>query len=116
MKWVERRVRFVPGGEQARLRGRPLAVESARVSLEEESEGVMVYAIRYPSLNRKLAIRFEKAFPHTILGWQEWYSDAPDASGRNKTTSATRAESIRLDYRNRTTVEDEEWRRKLGLK
>jgi hypothetical protein len=108
-------VQLIPGGEQARLRNRPLSVETARVSLEERGEGVMVYAIRYRALNRKLAISFEKAFPHSILGWEEWYGDAAGASGRNQTTKATRAESIRLDYRNLNGVEDVEWRAKLGL-
>jgi hypothetical protein len=108
-------VRIVPGGEQSRLRQRPLAVESAKVTLEERSEGEMVYAIRYAESERKLAIRFEKAFPHAILGWEEWSRDAVGASGRNQTTKATRAESIRLDYRNRNGNEDAAWREKLGL-
>jgi hypothetical protein len=85
------------------------------VSLAEQTDGVMVYAIRYAKSNRKLAIRFEKDFPHAILGWDEWYQDALGTSGRDETTKATRAESIRLDYRNRNGNEDGAWRKKLGL-
>jgi len=108
-------VNMIPGGEQSRLRHRALAAESAKVTLEERSEGEMVYAIRYPASERKLAIRFEKAFPHAILGWEEWYRDAVGASGLNQTTKATRAESIRLDYRNLNGNDDASWRKKLGL-
>jgi hypothetical protein len=108
-------VRIVPGGEQSSLRRRPLAVETARVSLEEVSEGVMIYALRYPKLERKLAIRFEKAFPHTILGWEEWDKDPLGSGARSQTTRATRAESIRLDFRNRTGKNEAGWRKKLGL-
>jgi hypothetical protein len=108
-------VRIVPGGEQSRLRHRPLAVETARASLEEESEGVVVYALRYPGLERKLAIRFEKDFPHAILGWDEWGRDPAGYGAENQTTHAKRGESIRLDYRNRTGKDDAAWRKKLGL-
>lgn len=108
-------VPMIPGGEQSLLRRRPLVAENAKVSLAEQSDGVMVYAIRYAKSNRKLAIRFEKDFPHAILGWDEWYQDAAGASGRNETTKATRAESIRLDYRNRSGNEDAAWSEKLGL-
>jgi hypothetical protein len=108
-------VRLVPGGEQSLLRERPLAVETARVSLEEVSDGVMVYALRYRNLERKLAIRFEKELPHAILGWEEWYRDPLGYGAESQTTRATRAESIRLDYRNRTGKDDAAWRKKLGL-
>jgi hypothetical protein len=108
-------VPMIPGGEQSLLRRRPLAAENAKVSLAEQTDGVMVYAIRYAKSNRKLAIRFEKDFPHAILGWDEWYQDALGTSGRDETTKATQAESIRLDYRNRNGNEDGAWRKKLGL-
>lgn len=108
-------VRIIPGGEQSRLRERPLAVETARASLDEESEGALVYALRYPGLERKLAIRFEKEFPHAILGWDEWARDPAGHGAEGQTTHATRAESIRLDYRNRTGKDDAAWRKKLGL-
>jgi hypothetical protein len=106
-------VRIIPGGHQARLLHRRLAVEAAEASLSEPVPGEMTYRLAYPDAGRSLAIRFQKAFPHAILGWEETQRGGPGA--RELTTRAIRAESIQLDYWTRNHAADAPWREKLGL-
>ncbi len=104
-------VEVIPGLQYARLRHRPSRVEQARAELTAEEGGALLhYRIDYPDLPRRLAIRFEAAFPHAIVSWEE--RDGPAAGD---VTRATRTHSIMTDYWNKHSAADGAWRQQLGL-
>lgn len=104
-------IRLIPGLHWARLRHRPSRAERAVAALTAESGGTArVYRIDYPDLSRSLAIRFEAAFPHPIVSWEE-----RDGSAPGDVTRATRTHSIMTDYWNKHSVADGAYRQQLGL-
>ena len=60
-----------------------------------------------------LTIRFEQAFPHRILGWNESYTNSSD--GRQIITRAVRDKSMLLDYWTHNSLADEALRDTLKL-
>jgi hypothetical protein len=62
-----------------------------------------------------LAIRFQTAFPHEILGWEETYPDGFSDPAPVLTTTATRKRMIRSEYWNKNSNADERLARELGL-
>ncbi len=113
-------LRMIPATFYIRFSHRPIQAERVTASLEEEEgrgmngEPLRRYTLHYPELGRTLAIRFWRAFPHVIEGWEE---TGPAAAGDSRllTTSAERTHSMMLDYWNRNSPEDRELRRQLGL-
>lgn len=92
------KVRMIPSSLVARLAHFKMDVTDVEASLTEE-KGEMVYTLKYAlPIERTLTIRFEKAFPHHILGWSDAY--------QNLTTVATQKKSIRLDYWTKHNNED----------
>lgn len=100
-------IEMVPGGEYSRLRHRDPAVESVTATLSV-ADGVGTYTLDYPELGRSLTIRFEQAFPHGILGWEERIAGRP-------ATRAERTHVIRTDYWTKNGTGDEALRGQLGL-
>jgi len=70
------------------------------------------YSLRYPDIKRELRIVFEKAFPHTIAGWEETYP----SRGKELTTRATKTEQIRSDYWSHNAPGDTTLRNQLHVK
>ncbi len=62
--------KLVPSALYARLRHKPVAVQSADIQIDKRV-GESLLRVEYPSVRRTLAIRFETEFPHKILGWEE---------------------------------------------
>jgi len=106
-------VEVIPGLQDARMTHRPAAIERATAELSGEQGGsVAVYRLEYRDFPRTLVIRFEAAFPFTVLSWEEHH----DASGdERQITRATRTHSVMTDYWNKNSVGDGDDRRKLGL-
>lgn len=91
-------VQIIPSTLASRLTHKALAVTSAEASLGEEN-GNATYTLKYAApMERSLVIRYEKAFPHRIVGWSETY--------QGLTTTATMKKSIRLDYWSKHNNED----------
>jgi hypothetical protein len=61
---------LVPGTWYLRLRHQALISHTATVSFGEEGDARLL-RLQYRDLPRTLTIRFERAFPHRILGWEE---------------------------------------------
>jgi hypothetical protein len=97
----------IPGGEQSRLRHRPLEVERATATRTTGKDDSETYTLQYRRTGRKLSIRFNRAFPHEILGWEE--------TDRGGTTRATRTHVLKTDYWARSGNDDARLREKLGL-
>ena len=76
---------------------------------------VLTYTVSYPELDRTLAIHFEEAFPHAIVGWEESHVSGWGRGAKRLTTRATRKKSLLLDYWKHNAIDDAAWRAKLGL-
>ena len=87
----------------------------AELTDSENKEGMQVYTLRFPELNRTLSITFEKEFPYRIEEWEEtsrsgWGEDAPIL-----TTKAIRVERMMTDYWTKNSNADLPLREELGL-
>lgn len=107
-------VRAVPGFLSLRLRHTEVAPTPARATLEQ-SGATSIYRLNYEGDRRSLAIRFETAFPHGILGWEETYPDGFSDPAPVLTTTAERKRTIRSEYWSKNTNADERLARELGL-
>ncbi len=105
-------LRLVPGLQYARFAHRPSRAEPAIAVLSPaEEDGTRVYGVRYRDFPRTLEIRFEAAFPHAIVGWEEHEGGAEPS----RTTRARRTHTMLTDYWNKNSVADASYRRQLGL-
>lgn len=100
-----------PGALYLRLSHAALAPVQASLSLSED-KGMEVYSIAFPSLHRVLNIRFEKAFPYTIEGWDDTF---PGLDGKPLTTTAKRMREVRTDYWTKHKNADVDYRDSLNL-
>ncbi len=101
----------LPGTEYLRLAHKPIEAVKANADLRDEN-GVKVYVVDMPSLQRKLIIKFETNFPYKILGWEDSY---PGFDGTILTTSAVKNKEMLLDYWRTHNNADRPLREQLGL-
>ncbi len=104
-------IQIIPGMLFQRLTHTLPDVQTANVELTADDE-TSVYTLAYTSIGRKLAITFEKNYPHAILGWEE----SIQRRGRWTTTTARKTHATMIDYWNKNKVEDIAYRAQLGLK
>ncbi|MDX2282530.1 MAG: hypothetical protein NW241_00150 [Bacteroidia bacterium] len=105
---------LVPALFYHRLKHTEHKPEAASATLQDEGEA-RVYRISYKNSPRTLSIRFQAAFPHQILGWEESYPDGWGPGAAVLTTRATLKKTMMLDYWTRNKPEDLPLRRELGL-
>ena len=99
---------IIPGAFDSRLRHKRISPVKADLSLSEAvAEGLREYTIAYSS-GRTLAISFDGAFPHRIMGWTETLP-----SGQQ--TIATRKTGKMIDYWTRNDPGDSYLRDELSL-
>ncbi len=103
-------VDMIPGLFFSRLNHVGLDREKASCSLEEADEFI-TYTISYPTHKRSLAIEFEKAFPHRIMGWTE----KQEKNGKTQITTATLDKQLIIDYWTKNKNEFLFLRDSLGL-
>lgn len=80
---------------------------------EFEGEGLQVYQLYYPDLQRTLEIVFEQASPHRIAGWKETHPALGDKEMR--TTLAKRTHIMLSSYWKHNGSADDGLRRELGV-
>lgn len=102
---------MIPSFSFLRLKHEEAEPRKCDLRLESVNDTVYAYIVNYPTLNRSLAIRFQKQFPHQILSWSERYS----SGGKQLTTTGERIETVMLDYWNRNATKDSILRKELGL-
>lgn len=85
-------VQIVPSVQEARLRHKKLAPETAQAQLDSADVSSQKYSLKYA--DRELSIRFNRQFPHQILGWEDTYQQ----NGKRLTTKATLKKTILSDY------------------
>ena len=106
------KISVIPGALVARLTHVPQKVESAEASLVTDETGMQIYTLKYAGSDRVLAISFKKAFPHSIVGWQETYTDF---NGKLLTTTAKLTKTIFSDYWSKHQNSDRDLRKQLDL-
>lgn len=107
------RVEVVPGLQYARLWHKDVRPEKAEATLGSEGRE-KVYTLDYSAIPRKLAIRFEAAFPYRIVSWEETQPGGFDGSPL-LTTKAVATRSLMLDYWKRHDNADAHFRKELGV-
>jgi hypothetical protein len=109
-------LQLLPGGVYQRLSHRDLQPYRATATLSAPGDdGLRVYTITYPDLERTLRIAFQAAFPYAIEGWEEERPDGFGDAAHVLTTRATRRERIMLDYWAHNGRADTGLRADLGL-
>ena len=89
------------------------AVKSDYSGNEFDETSVQTFTLSYPAIGRTLTIYFDKAFPHSIKGWDE--AANASAAKDSRTTSARLTHQIRKDYWRYNGNEDVGLREQLGL-
>jgi hypothetical protein len=102
---------LLPGSLYTRLTHLPLSVQAAVLTLQDEGT-VSIYTIDYTTQKHTITIRFEKSFPHKILGWEETF---PGFDGKLLTTTATLNKTLMSDYWAHHNNSDRVMREQLGL-
>lgn len=105
---------LIPGSQFSRLKHIEQKVEKVDASLTEEKT-LFVYAIVYRDIPRKLVIKFKKEFPYQIMAWEETSARDKGADQSILTTKAIRTHVMLVDYWNKKSVSDSNYRKKLGL-
>lgn len=109
------KVEMIPATFYMRLRHLPQKAFTATTKMVDGEKGERIYQIVYVDGSRDLNIRFEKDFPHRILGWEETYQSGYGRSNKRLTTKATLNNTMKLDYWNRNKNSDRVYRQRLGL-
>jgi len=104
-------ISIIAGALNQRLSHGEYIVQEAVATLTPANGNETVYTLEYQDSGRTLAIRFETAFPHRIMGWEETQL----RDGNPVTTRATRDSSMLIDYWNRNSLADEALRAELNL-
>ncbi len=107
-------IKVIPSLLAQRLSHRPLQAENATASMTEEGNN-LIYRLKYKNFDRVLSIRFEKEFPHKILGWEETYMSGFGANAKKMTTKATLNKTLITDYWSKNSNSDSYLRKELGL-
>lgn len=109
-------IRIIPSAQFVRLRHVPMQVEDAAAEFTTENDGdVRIYTIEYKDRKRRLAVKFEAAFPHRILGWEETTPSGFGPNAKMMTTTAVKTHSLKTDYWNKNSTADAHLREELGL-
>jgi hypothetical protein len=100
-------VSILPGAVFTRFANKPLRSAKASASVSQ-ANGITIYSLDYPSLERTLSIHFDTAFPHVIRKWTE-----KTPSGITTATLEKRLMNVR--YWEMQDPKDSSERKKLGL-
>lgn len=103
--------KILPGSLYTRMTHIPLTIQTAKFTLKEDGD-TEVYTISYTKQQHTINVRFEKNFPHKILGWEEIF---PGFDGKLLTTTATLDKTLITDYWNHHKNEDRAMRNSLDL-
>jgi hypothetical protein len=101
---------LIPGLFFTRLNHVDLKSQPAMATSSERGS-IVTYSISFPALERKLSIRFEKHFPHKILGWDEEFKER----GAMQHTTATLDKTLIIDYWTKNKNRFEHLRDSLNL-
>ena len=114
-------IEIIPGTQFARFRHFKLQAERATATLKTTEDpnlsdsDIQIYTLNYKNIKRRLSIKFEKAFPHHILAWEEATMSGFGKNAKMLTTTAVRTKSLMLDYWRKNKISDAHFCEELGL-
>ncbi len=103
-------IQVIPGLFSTRMNHQDVKPQMATASVQLNGDE-QVYTLDFVGEQRKLAIRFEREFPHKILGWEEEFL----AFEKIQKTSASLDKTMNLDYWTKNKTEFEFLRDSLRL-
>ena len=119
------RVECFPSLHCVQLRIKEFQTHVAEASLHRtqdlalHTDSIMVYSLKYEDVPRVFSVRFEAAWPHRILAWEET-EDRLEGRSANAApllrTRAVRTHTIMDDYWNHASPSDSTRRAQLGLR
>ncbi len=109
------KVKVIPSMFYSRFSHQEIKAYEANITLTKENEGINFYKIQYPETERSITIRFEDAFPYSILGWEESHYSGFGANRKILSTKAERKNTIKSAYWNKNHNADTHLRAELGL-
>lgn len=98
---------MIPGAIFTRFSHQPLQAAKANASISQV-DGLQLYSLSYPSLERVLTIHFDSAFPHVIRKWTE-------KTPSGLTTATLEKRLMNVAYWDMHDPKDSAKRRELGL-
>jgi len=106
---------IIPSMFYQRLMHQETKAYQATATLDQDDDGLSVYRLYYPALDRTLTLRYEGTFPHQVQSWEETYVSGFGPAKKKLTTLGTLNKTVKTDYWNRHDNKDGHWREKLGL-
>lgn len=107
-------ISVIPSLEYFRLNHKPYAAHKAQATLTT-ADSRSTYTLHYPDLERSLAIHFETALPHKILGWEETRKSGFGDKAHAMMTKATLNKTLNSAYWTQNSNDEEYLRKELGL-
>ncbi|MDP2058370.1 MAG: septum formation inhibitor Maf [Flavobacteriaceae bacterium] len=108
-------ITLIPALEFSRLHHKAVEAHQAVAELAVNGEE-STYTITYSDIERILKIKFQTAFPHQILGWEETGKSGFGDNAKTLTTTATLIKTIKSAYWSKNHNSDAGLRKTLGLK
>ena len=105
---------MIPSLEYLRMNHKEVKAYPVEIDKRQE-DGLMVYEINYPGLERRLSIYYTADFPYLIDKWEERASSQFVRPGIELITKAERIKTIQTDYWNKNKRTDLPMRKDLGL-
>lgn len=90
-------VSVIPSMEFIRLSHKELKPYTASITLSEK-EGVKIYRIDYPELERVLEIDFGATFPYAIESWSDSFKSGYGAKAKTMVSKATKIKTLKTPY------------------
>ncbi len=107
-------LKMIPSFFFLRLLHKKTAAYTA-IASKTNNQATTTYELKYPELDRSLAITFEKSFPFRILSWEESSYSGWGVNRKQLTTTAERIQTINSAYWTHHSNKDLKLRAKLGL-
>lgn len=107
-------IQMIPSLEYVRTIHKPMKAYTAKAS-KSEIDGVVIYTIFYPELDRTISISYSKLFPYQIEGWTESFKSGYGPDAKILRSEAKRKKVIKTPYWQQNGVADEVLRKDLDL-
>ncbi|QLG46755.1 septum formation inhibitor Maf [Costertonia aggregata] len=107
-------LKIIPSMEYIRLSHKELKAYTATATSTTEN-GINIYSITYPELDRTLEIKYASEFPYAIEGWSETSKSGYGANAKTLTSKATKIKTMNTPYWTQNSNSDVYLRDSLGL-
>jgi hypothetical protein len=107
-------VNIIPGTQFLRFAHREVDIADVNIQkLKHETQSTLI--LTYAKYQRTLKITYENTFPYRIQKWEETFKSGFGSNAKRMTTTAILNKQIQLDYWSKNSVNDDKYRKMLGL-